>query len=141
MGCGGRGCGIAGEVCETTRHPDMPHCESTALLRFRDLPGFVTNISREHTVVVYDDHVADFQVLAGGALRTRGLLGDYEVTVTHGGWKATRGVKLTRDGRRLTVRLGAKGGAPGRRRGYEASEPTSASTSATARPTTRSAAP
>jgi L-fucose isomerase-like protein len=55
----------AGEACETTRHPDMPHCESTALLRFRDLPGFVENISREHTVVVYGDHVEDFRVLAG----------------------------------------------------------------------------
>lgn len=52
------------EVCETTRHADMPHCESTALLRFRDLEGFVENISREHTVVVYGDHVADYQVLA-----------------------------------------------------------------------------
>jgi len=55
----------AGEVCETTRHADMPHCESTALLRFDDLEGFVENISREHTVVVYGDHVADFQTLAG----------------------------------------------------------------------------
>ena len=54
----------SGQVCETTRHPGMPHCESTALLRFGDLGGFVENISREHTVVVYGDHVADFQVLA-----------------------------------------------------------------------------
>jgi L-fucose isomerase-like protein len=53
-----------GEVCETSRHAGMPHCESTALLKFRDLEGFVENISREHTVVVYGDHVADFQVLA-----------------------------------------------------------------------------
>jgi len=53
-----------GEVCETTRHPNLPHAESTALLRFDDLAGFVENISREHTVVVYGDHVADFQVLA-----------------------------------------------------------------------------
>lgn len=53
-----------GEVCETTRHPNMPHAESTALLRFDDLEGFVANISREHTVVVYGDHVAEFQVLA-----------------------------------------------------------------------------
>ena len=43
----------------------MPHCESTALLRFRDLEGFVENISREHTVVVYGDHVAELEVLAG----------------------------------------------------------------------------
>ena len=55
----------SGEVVETTRHPNMPHCESTALLRFGDLEGFVENISREHTVVVYGDHVADFRVLAG----------------------------------------------------------------------------
>ena len=54
-----------GEVCETTRHVDMPHCESTALLRFNDLEAFVANISREHTVVVYGDHVADLRVLAG----------------------------------------------------------------------------
>jgi L-fucose isomerase-like protein len=54
-----------GEVCETTRHPNMPHCESTALLRFGNLEAFVENISREHTVVVYGDHVADFRVLAG----------------------------------------------------------------------------
>ncbi len=53
-----------GEVCETTRHADMPHCESTALLRFDDLEGFVENISREHTVVVYGDHLADLRVLA-----------------------------------------------------------------------------
>ena len=53
-----------GEVCETTRHPDMPHAESTALLRFRDLEGFVGNISREHTVVVYGDHLDEFQTLA-----------------------------------------------------------------------------
>lgn len=52
-----------GEVCETTRHQGMPHCEKTALLRFRDLPGFVDDISREHTVIVYGDHVADFRVL------------------------------------------------------------------------------
>jgi hypothetical protein len=53
-----------GEVCETTRHPNMPHCESSALLRFGDLEGFVENISREHTVVVYGDHVEDLKVLA-----------------------------------------------------------------------------
>ncbi len=55
---------IAGaEVAETTRHEGMPHCEATALLRFRDLPGFVDNISREHTAVVYGDHVEDLRVL------------------------------------------------------------------------------
>lgn len=51
------------EVCETTRHEGMPHCESTALLRFRDLPGFVENISREHTAIVYGSHVEDLTVL------------------------------------------------------------------------------
>ena len=85
----GRGCGNAGElppgkitvvelkfdgrtlliadaeVCETTHHAGMPHCEKTALLRFRDLEGFVENISREHTVVVYGEHAEDFAVLAG----------------------------------------------------------------------------
>lgn len=84
----GRGCGIDGEmmtgkatavqfkfdgrtllvgaceVCETTRHKGMPHCESTALLRFRDLEGFVENISREHSVIVYGDHVAEMEILA-----------------------------------------------------------------------------
>lgn len=54
----------AGEVCETTRHPGMPHCESTALLYLRDLEGFVANISREHAVIVYGDHVEDFKILA-----------------------------------------------------------------------------
>ena len=51
------------EVAETTRHMGMPHCEATALLRFRDLPGFVEDISREHTAVVYGDHVEDLTVL------------------------------------------------------------------------------
>ena len=46
-----------GQVCETTRHDNMPHCEKTALLRFDDLEGFVRNISREHTVIAYGDHV------------------------------------------------------------------------------------
>jgi L-fucose isomerase-like protein len=58
-----------GEVCETTEHKGMPHCERTALLRFRDLEGFVANISREHTVVVYGDHIPEFRILA----RTLGL--------------------------------------------------------------------
>lgn len=53
-----------GEVCETTRHTGMPHCEKSALLRFRDLPGFVDRISREHTVIVYGEHAEDFAVLA-----------------------------------------------------------------------------
>lgn len=52
------------EVCETTRHKNMPHCESSALLRFRDLQGFVENISREHTVVVYGRHIEELTTLA-----------------------------------------------------------------------------
>jgi hypothetical protein len=51
------------EVAETSRHP-YPHCETSALLRFRNLEGFVENISREHVVAVYGDHVEDFQVFS-----------------------------------------------------------------------------
>jgi hypothetical protein len=51
------------EFCETTRHKKMPHCESSALLRFRDLPAFVENISREHTVISYGDHVDELVTL------------------------------------------------------------------------------
>ncbi|MEW6072870.1 MAG: hypothetical protein AB1726_09815 [Planctomycetota bacterium] len=54
----------AAEVLETTHHAGLPHCEKTALLRLRDLEGFVTNISREHPVVVYGEHAEDFAVLA-----------------------------------------------------------------------------
>lgn len=50
---------------ETTRHPGMPHCETSALLRFRDLPGFVRNISREHPALAYGDHQYDLRVAAG----------------------------------------------------------------------------
>jgi hypothetical protein len=85
----GRGCGLDGnlpenmkvsivELCfdakrvllaearirETTRHQNMPHCESTGLLEFRDLQGFIDNISREHTVIVYGDHIHDLEILA-----------------------------------------------------------------------------
>jgi hypothetical protein len=85
----GRGCGVDGdlrpgepvtvvELCfdgktlllaqaraaESTRHRGMPHCESSALLEFRDLDGFVASISREHTAVVYGDHLESLQVLA-----------------------------------------------------------------------------
>lgn len=52
------------KVCETTRHPAMPHCESSALLEFRDLPGFVNKISREHTAIVYGSHIDELKVLA-----------------------------------------------------------------------------
>ncbi len=53
-----------GRVCETTRHDDMPHCESSALLEFRDLEGFIENISREHAVILYGDYVREFEILA-----------------------------------------------------------------------------
>ena len=52
------------ECVETTSHTGMPHCESTALLKFRDLRGLVDNISREHLVFVYGDHIAELKVLA-----------------------------------------------------------------------------
>lgn len=86
----GRGCGIDGNLCrkapvtvaemkfdgrslllaraeflETTRHKGMPHCESSQLLRFDNLPGFVENISREHTAIVYGDHRDELAVLGG----------------------------------------------------------------------------
>jgi hypothetical protein len=51
------------EVCETTHHKGMPHCETTALLRFRNLAGFVENISREHSVFAYGDHIEALRVL------------------------------------------------------------------------------
>jgi len=84
----GRGCGIDGElkadtpctvielkfdcrtlliteaeICETTRHASLPHCESTALLRFRDLHGFLENISREHPTLAYGNHIKDLKVM------------------------------------------------------------------------------
>ncbi len=51
-------------VLETTRHAGMPHCESSALLEFDDLPGFVERISREHAVFVYGDHIESLRLLA-----------------------------------------------------------------------------
>jgi L-fucose isomerase-like protein len=53
-----------GEVCETTHHVGMPHCEKTALLKFKNLEGFVEQISREHAVIVYGDHVLEYEMLA-----------------------------------------------------------------------------
>lgn len=50
------------EVCETTRHP-LRHCESSVLFKFRNLPDFIENISREHTVFCYDDHIEDLKIL------------------------------------------------------------------------------
>jgi hypothetical protein len=52
------------EVIETTRHSGMPHCEKSVLMRFRDLPGFVRRISREHPAIVYGDHLPDLRVAA-----------------------------------------------------------------------------
>ena len=50
-------------MLETTHH-GLPHCETTALLEFEDLQKLVSNISREHTVIVYGDHVRELEVLA-----------------------------------------------------------------------------
>ena len=52
------------KVLETTHHKNMPHCETSALLEFRDLPGFVEHISREHTAVVYGSHIDELKTLA-----------------------------------------------------------------------------
>lgn len=52
-----------GEVLETTRHPGMPHCESSALLRIGGLANFVENISREHVVLVYGSYVEELTLL------------------------------------------------------------------------------
>ncbi len=52
------------ELVETTRHKGMPHCESSALLKFKDLRGFVEEISREHVAVVYGSHVEEIKILA-----------------------------------------------------------------------------
>jgi hypothetical protein len=54
----------AAEVIETTRHGGMPHCEKSVLMRFRDLPGFVRRISREHPAIVYGDHLPDLRIAA-----------------------------------------------------------------------------
>ncbi|MGB8981613.1 MAG: hypothetical protein WCC12_07030 [Anaerolineales bacterium] len=86
----GRGCGVDGDltagepitvislgfdvqrlmiaqarVAETTRHPDLPHCEASGLLEFRDLNGFTEAVSRDHVIVIYGDHQRDFEILAG----------------------------------------------------------------------------
>lgn len=50
-------------VVETTRH-GLRHCETSALLEFENLERLVENISREHTVIAYGDHVRDLTVLA-----------------------------------------------------------------------------
>ena len=86
----GRGCGVDGDlaggepitvislasdmrrlmiararVAETTRHPNLPHCEASGLLEFRDLRGFEEAVSRDHVVILYGDHQRDFEILAG----------------------------------------------------------------------------
>ena len=53
------------QVAETTRHPDLPHCEASGLLEFRDLRSFEEAASRDHVVIVYGDHQRDFEILAG----------------------------------------------------------------------------
>ena len=53
-----------GRVRETTRHANMPHCETSALLQFQDLQQFIAHISREHVVMVYGDHVRELEILA-----------------------------------------------------------------------------
>jgi len=53
-----------GEVIETTKHPNLPHCEKSVLVRFNDLPGFVRNISREHPAIIYGDHADDLRAAA-----------------------------------------------------------------------------
>jgi hypothetical protein len=50
-------------VLETTHH-NLPHCETTALLEFDDLPKLISNISREHTVVLYGDRARELEILA-----------------------------------------------------------------------------
>lgn len=54
-----------GRVVETTRHPGMPHCESSLLLELSNLKDFFEQVSRDHVVVVYGDHLRDFEILAG----------------------------------------------------------------------------
>lgn len=54
----------SGEVIETSHHVGMPHCETSALLRFRDLPAFVRAISREHPAIVYGDYSEDLRTVA-----------------------------------------------------------------------------
>jgi L-fucose isomerase-like protein len=84
----GRGCGIDGDlrggerataielkfdgktlvaagvqVMETSRHP-FSHCETTGLLEFDDLPRLIENISREHVVLLYGDHLRELAIAA-----------------------------------------------------------------------------
>jgi len=52
------------ECAETTEHKGMPHCELTALMKFKDLKGLVENISREHLSFIYGSHIEDLKILA-----------------------------------------------------------------------------
>ena len=52
-------------VAESTRHADMPHCEASGLLEFRDLAGFEEAASRDHVVPIYGDYQRDYEILAG----------------------------------------------------------------------------
>jgi hypothetical protein len=51
------------QVVETTRH-ELRHCETTALLEFDDLPALIRAISREHIVLLYGEHLREFEILA-----------------------------------------------------------------------------
>jgi hypothetical protein len=53
-----------GHVAETTHHAGMPHCESSALLEIEHLPEFFEDVSRDHVIVIYDDHKHDFEILS-----------------------------------------------------------------------------
>lgn len=53
-----------GRVAETTRHTGMPHCESSALLEIEHLPEFTEEVSRDHVIVVYGDHLKDLRILS-----------------------------------------------------------------------------
>ena len=52
------------QILETTRH-DLKHCETTTLLEFDNLTKLIDNISREHTVILYGDHLHELSILAG----------------------------------------------------------------------------
>lgn len=53
-----------GKILETTRHANMPHCESSLLLELKDLHGFFEAVSRDHVIVIYGDHQREMEILA-----------------------------------------------------------------------------
>lgn len=53
-----------GRVVSSARHSGMPHCESSLLLELSNLPDFFENVSRDHVIVSYGDHVREFAILA-----------------------------------------------------------------------------